>query len=277
MNKINTYLNKIQKDIIKEEIIQEYDEIAFTLVSGTILIIIHLIILFMSAFSIINRIKVSKDLSKRLNKILKSGNKWIVHVYIDSSPNAFTFGFGRHIIVSTELLNMLTNREVDAVLLHESYHNMKKHTYKDLAMKYPFFYLCVYVLTVTGIASGTLITIPGLLAVFLIIKVSDIARNILMGRRMEYNADSFAVKYGYGKELISALKKINKWAEQMLKYQECGKMCQMMRKIDIAINEHPVLKDRIENVLKNEKKLKQVISTKSFGKIKSFLLKKFEK
>jgi len=51
----------------------------------------------------------------------------------------------------------------------------------------------------------------------------------------------------------------------------------MMRKIDKAIDEHPSLKNRIENILKDEKNLKQVISTKSFGKIKSFLLKKFEK
>ena len=51
----------------------------------------------------------------------------------------------------------------------------------------------------------------------------------------------------------------------------------MMRKIDKAIDEHPSLKNRIENILKDEKNLKKVLSTKSFGKIKSFLLKKFEK
>lgn len=277
MDKINTHLNKLQKDIIKEETIQEIEPLSTTLIVGTIFVIVHLILFFISAYGIINKISVSKELSMKLNKVLRSGNKWIVHVYKGLEPNAFTFGFGRHIIVSTELLKMLNEREVMAVLLHESYHNMKKHTYKEMAMKYPFFYLCISVIISVGMTSGSIFIIPALLIIYLISKVGGITKDILVGRRMEYNADSFAAKYGYGKELISSLKKINKWVKEELSYQVCGKVCQMMRKIDSAIGEHPLLKNRIENILKDEKNLKKVLVTKSFGKIKSFLLKKFEK
>ena len=71
-----------------------------------------------------------------------------------------------------------------------------------------------------------------------------------MGRAAENRADNFAVKYGYGKAMASALKKLDKWIKKMLAKQECGKICMLGRRIGAAIDEHPPMKERIERVLK---------------------------
>ena len=59
----------------------------------------------------------------------------------------------------------------------------------------------------------------------------------------------------------------------MMAKTDCGKICQLSNKIGEAIDEHPPLKKRVENVLKKADKLKGVLKTMSFKKIRDFVMK----
>ena len=269
MKNINKHLQYIQ-----EETIQEVDPVTIAVGSlgGAALLLIGQLVLFLLMGANLTRsIKVDKPLSKRINNILKSGDKWIVHIYATKEPNAFSLGMGRHIFITSKLHNLLTDTEADAVLLHEVYHSSKKHAYKQLAYNYPLFSLMLFVFSMA-------VTLPtalplAMLILFTINHVGKIAYNVTIGRKMEYNADSFAAKNGYGKELISAFNKMKFWAESKMKNQTCGKICQLVNKIDRAIDEHPSDKKRIENILRHTKELSQALKSKSFKKIKAFVTK----
>ena len=272
MKHLDDHLNHIQEDTI-----QEIDPITGAVAVGSLMVIANFVALLLGASGLIKSIKVDKTLSDRINKILDSGNKWIVHIYPTSDVNAFSLGFGRHIFVTTTLLKALSKEEVDAVLLHEAYHSDKKHTIKDMAYKYPMFYLLAFIaagLVATGNVAMLALAIP---AMFIADKVGKIVYDIIVARRMEYNADSYAAKKGYGQELISALKKLESWAKAHSKNQSCGRWCQIVNKIDTAIDEHPSDKKRIENILRQTPQLAKVLKTRSFGKIKDFVTKAWGK
>jgi len=261
-----------QLELIQEDQISEFiDPLSLTLMVGTGLVVKNLIILFLSAAAIKKQTKYNAALTKRVNNILKSGDKWIVHVYHDKSPNAFSLGYGRHLFVTSGLFKLLSDEEVDAVLLHEAYHSQAKHTPKKLAYQYPLYYLVVFVGLSITIATGGLF-ILGVLAMLIMNSVSDIPYNITMGRRHERKADDYAVTNGYGKQLASSLKKIEVLAAKHARQQRCEGLCKVIQKINEAIDEHPPLQKRIETVLRKTKELEAVMKSVSFKKIKNFVM-----
>ena len=253
----------------KLNVIQEVEPIT-TITISTAIVISHLVTLLLVTSSIIKQTKVSKKYSKQINRILKSGNKWIVHIYASPTPNAFSFGFGRHLFLTSTVVKILTDDEINSILLHEAYHSSKKHIVKELAYKYPFYYIVVFVI-MNSVTSGIMFPLV-FLAIFILDKVGDIAFDITIARRMEYNADSYAAKHGYGQELISALDKISNWIEAHTR-KKCGKWCQIIRTLDKVISDHPSYKKRVENILKHTTQLAKVLKTKNFGKIKEFVIK----
>ncbi len=270
MNYIDKHLQYIQEDTI-----QEMDPITISVLAfGSLMVITNLVMLFLSSASLIRSTKVNKPLSEKVNKILNSGNKWIVHNYATKDPNAFALGFGRHIFITSGLLKILDNDEIEAILLHEIYHNEKKHTPKNLAYKYPLYYLIAFIGT-TVIAANTFIL--AFIAMYIATNIGDIVFRITAARKMEYNADSYAAKQGYGRQLISAFKKIEQWAKTKIKVKKCDRVCQVVGKIDKAIDEHPEAQKRIENILRHTNELEKAIRSKSFKKIKAFVTKTWGK
>ena len=250
--------------------IQEFEPITTTIAVGSALVIANLVTFFLASSELEKVFKLNKPLTKRINNILGT-TKWIVHLVRDPNPTAFSLGKGKHVFITTGLQKMLTQREVDAVLLHEVYHSKSLHTYKNLAYKYPLFYLIVAAAVSLPLTGG--LPILGVLAFTLMMKVHGIPYEITLGRRHERKADEFAVKLGYGSELISALKKVEKLYLKQIAKRECGRICQMAEKIDDAIDEHPTTKKRIENILKKADKLGAVLKTRSFKKIRDFVMK----
>lgn len=258
MNNIDKHLNHIQ----------EIEPITTTLVIGSAYVLVNLITLFAGASEIIRKIEVDENMTNKINNILKS-NEWYVHRYNTNTPSAFSLGFGKHIFFTSELEKILTEKELISVLLHECYHSKNKHTFKDMAFKYPLFYLMTY-LCVTSITS-TIFWPLALFAVYLVNKISKLAYSIIVSRRMEYNADSYAAKMGYGKELSISLEKISDHSLKYSKSQTCDKWCQLINKIDNSLDEHPSDKKRVENILKHSDKLYKAIKNNNHSKLKNIM------
>lgn len=265
MTNLDSQLQQIQN-----ENLQEIDPLIGTAILATGYLISALSFLLYSAGEISRALKPDKALSKRVNEILGTGNRWIVHRYPDKSPNAFALGMGRHIFITTGLLDMLTKREVEAVLLHEIHHNKNKDAFKSLAYKHSFFYLITFIALSTATTAAA---IPlGFLAFMLMIKANNIAHDRIIGRSQEIKADKFSVKYGYGNELISAFQKIDKYINKIYSSKPCGKWCQLERKTSDIIDEHPSTKKRTETILRSADKIKKM----SFTRIKDFIMRIFK-
>jgi Zn-dependent protease with chaperone function len=255
-----------QLQLIQEEELTEFDPLTGTALIGTSYIIASLAFLFLAIGSTIKALKVDKQLSKRINEILNSGNRWVVHQYPEDIPNAFAVGMGRHIFVTTGLLKILNKREIEAILLHEVHHNKNKDTFKSLAINYSFFYL------VTFIALSVPIYPLAVFVFFILIKITSITYNRTYGRYAEISADKFSVEHDYGNDLISALSKLQKTYEKLFRNKPCGKICQMIRKLGEILDVHPPTKKRVEIILRQMDK----IDLMSFKKIKDYIARTFK-
>jgi len=265
------YIDHYMDQLKEEENLNEIDPVtagaAYALASGTVWTIAMLVSFLLATAQYRNSVKIDPKLSKRINDILKSGSKWIVHIFPDAGPNAFAIG-GRHVYITTGLLKILTERESEAVLLHEVYHNKDMHVWRNVAAESSFLYLCAFI-AATAMFAG--LVWPLALIMFHIMRLSF--RTIFArfrGRYFEIKSDEFAVKHGYGSELISALKKIEAWAKEHMSGQPCGKICQLERQISEEIDEHPPVKKRIEIILRKQKELGQAMSG-GFKAIENFV------
>lgn len=139
-----------------------------------------------------------------------------------TKANAYFSGFGarKRIVLFDTLLRQMTNEEVVAVLAHEIGHYKHRHVVKGLLLSLPFNLLLFYLLGITlkseypSLALGGESTVFHLNAIVFftlytpVSSAFDLLGN-LFSRRHEYQADAFAVKYGYGEQLISSLKKLS--------------------------------------------------------------------
>jgi Zn-dependent protease with chaperone function len=258
----------VKKD---DTILKEFDPIILpSIVVGTawIAIILAQLIFQTGIFIIATKPMTDKKLTKQVNKFLGT-TKWRVILIKEKSPNAFVMG-PRIICITSGLMKLLNSREVMGVMLHEAWHVKDLHVYKQFIYKFPFFYLIAMSMFAVGLITG--IPILGTIFALIMFNIYDIPYKIIMGRKHERAADSYAAKMGYGDELISALNKLEKWYRSKVKSQPCGKVCQFTNKIGEAIDEHPPLKNRIENILKS-KELAKLAMKKSYIKILKFIKK----
>lgn len=138
-----------------------------------------------------------------------------------TKSNAYFSGFGKMktIVLYDNLVNSATPDEICAVFSHEMGHGLHKDTLKNNISSF-----AVMIIVGFGawliVKSDAVFTSCGFsrlnygFALFVLINflafinpVTGILRNMI-SRRAEYRADAQAVKDGYGRELISALKKL---------------------------------------------------------------------
>jgi len=153
-------------------------------------------------------------------------------VYVISSKNmsmnAFQIGGkGRYVVLSSILLENLNENEVLAVLAHEFSHMKLRHVLKNL--------IIVYLILAVGINS-LFIPMSTLASAIILVSIFPIALgiNILLKRKFDYEADSYAIKFVNPKSLVSALRKINAAIYPSFMVEK-GKM-------------HPLIKKRIEAI-----------------------------
>ncbi|MBR4502806.1 MAG: M48 family metallopeptidase [Clostridia bacterium] len=169
------------------------------------------------------------ELKERITALLeKNGYKVRAIKVMDASrrttkSNAYFTGFGKMktIVLYDTLVGSMTPDEICAVFAHEMGHGLHRDTLKNQALTF-LQMIIIGVLAWLTLRTKNLFTDFGFaginygFAVILIMTVEFTLLSPLFGmlanffsRRAEYRADAQAVKEGYGRELISALKKLS--------------------------------------------------------------------
>lgn len=138
-----------------------------------------------------------------------------------TKANAYFTGFGpkKRIVLYDTLINDLGIGEIVAVLAHETGHYKKKHIITNLVVSIVQTGVTLYLLSLfinSPLLSAALGVEQhsfhiGLVAFGILYSPISFLLGIFMNlysRKAEYQADSFAKNYGYGKELIEGLKKL---------------------------------------------------------------------
>jgi Zn-dependent protease with chaperone function len=264
MNELDLYLDYIQE----QENLNEFttDELLGIGTIATGAIILNIAFMLASIGALKASTKYNPKLSDAINTVL--GRKDIrVNIVKDKIPNAFAAG-GKTIYLSSGLLKDFSDREVIAIMLHEVYHNEKKHIVKKLAYEYPFYYLLTFL--IASFISGPLSGLIGLLVFRIGRSIIRIPYQITIARKHEYEADSYAVRFGYGDDQISALKKLEDMYRKQMTNMQCDLFCKIYMKIDEALDEHPSMANRIENILK-KKEIWQAAMSGKLAKVKAAL------
>lgn len=259
------YLKDIQEDDLQEfEPTTVGTGLAITGIIGTALIVKELILFFIFVSTLAATTKIDHTLSKELQNILKPlGVKkdFVVHVVQSKAPNAFTPG-GKHVYVTTGLIKLLNRREVMAVLLHEVFHAIDKHVWKRMAAEFPMYYITVPIAMLAATAAGPLAPIVGMIVFMITLSVLRIPIKVMVGRGQEMRADNYAVKAGYGNEMVGALSKLERMLRKMEAGRSCGKICKVINRIEEKMDEHPPLRKRIEKAMKDTELMKAVAKGK---------------
>ncbi len=169
------------------------------------------------------------ELKERLAALLeKNGYKVRAIKVMDASrrttkSNAYFTGFGKMktIVLYDTLVNSMTADEICAVFAHEMGHGIHRDTLKNQILTFLQMVL-IGVLAWLTLRTESLFSSFGFgginygFAVILIMNVEFALLSPLFGmvansfsRRAEYRADAQAVKEGYGKDLVGALKKLS--------------------------------------------------------------------
>lgn len=142
-----------------------------------------------------------------------------------STANAFCTGLGKWKTISLDdnLVNNYSAEEITAVFAHEFAHARHHHSMKSLP-------LSIASVILMFIALAVVLNMPGLYTAFGFTGINYYFANLLtsvilwplstlleiisnyFSRKHEYQADAFAAKEGYGKDLIAALKRLHKEA-----------------------------------------------------------------
>lgn len=263
----------------EEKNIQEFEPITMAggIVVGLTFLVINLALALFMGAAIANKSKKDSERTRRINtilkndKILKGNKKWSVYILKEDQPNAFCI-ITPHIFLTSGIVKLLNERELTAVMLHEAGHIKNKDTIKMLIRDNTL--MAIILGVAGGLAGPAGLMIVGLIYVYLGSGLLSIIFNRTMGRFSEKRADSFAVKYGYTKEMVSALEKLDKYMQKELQKEKCGRVCKVVSKINEKLDEHPPLKERVENILKSEEtwKMSQKLS---FTNLRNFFMKKF--
>jgi len=253
--------------ILKEDVSEENtDRISFA-----VLTIVINVIIFILRCKPPKGLEAYRILDKKMTNIIRNlvDDKSVsVYVFKQDIVNAFNCGTP-DIYYTDKLVKLLriTEDELVGICLHEYGHYTGRH------MK---------TINITNTATG--IVIPVLLReltrqlpavyTFLLGKILSGMLNsylrIIIGRPQEYFSDSYAAKKGYGRQLISALSKLDKYVRKVgcknRTKEECDALIERASKYD----EHPKTKDRIESILKSSK-VSSIISSGRFELLARFL------
>lgn len=247
----------------KKEVLQE------SIISGFMLGYAIIFLINMSIYFLRSKLVVfdkkgllrKRDYELELQDIIKK--KHNVKIYIQRRDqgvfNAYAV-FDDYIVITQSLEQHLNKREIMAIILHEYGHIINKHVVKSY-VAYNFSVLVILgifniLLNITGAFSATNTFYRILLNIVIVIfgaNVADIITKRTVGRRYEYIADSYSKKFGYERDMKSALKKLDVYLRKVVCRSvsdnniygaECDKLIERIHTLD----EHPPTKNRLEKL-----------------------------
>lgn len=261
--KLDEYLNEISvRDFINPAIILQ--------LVGLIIMLILTLIAYISIS------KRNTHLEEIIRKI--TGKKY--HIRIQGGikePGAFCFGgFGKTIFLTEGLLEILNEREVISVCLHEISHITSLDSIKSIGVSLVslgFFGILLKasleILTNLSASFRTKAVCGSICLIILAYLVKE-TPNILLGKIQELRSDKNAIKYGYGRDLISTLEKLERWNKNHSKKK--SKLGVVVDKINRILSVHPSTKRRIERLF-NEIELYEKVYGKDYPGIKKIVSK----
>jgi Zn-dependent protease with chaperone function len=186
-----------------------------------------------------------------------------------NEPNAYYNG-GKSFYYTTEIIKILNERELTAVLLHEYGHHKNNDYMKELYLMnlFPVFSIVFIQYMAENNLSRFLLK---LVSDKIKSKIIDKIIRVTILRSQEKRADSYAVKSGYGKELAVALKKIDVEIAKILCPNVSYSQCTEMMKKATEYSEHPDTDTRIHSILK-QIGLRKLIDNRMFNTAKKSLL-----
>jgi len=268
---------------ISEKYVKENINVIISVLNAVMMLLMFTLLPKMTRNNIISKRKLNEKYTKKFKDILKD-NDVKVYEILNKEPNAFVFEEIPSLNYTTGLVKLLNEKEMVAVLLHEYGHHHGNHI-SQLNQKNKTTIFSGFILAVITSLLSTFV--PLLYVIYLQFLVflgyigAEQTKQLPTGRKWEYYSDSFATKKGYGRELISALKKVEEFIRKKIcedssinpKSQQCSVLMSNLYKND----EHPELKDRIENILKTSKVKSIALSGSliNFKNIKLKILKMF--
>jgi len=242
----------MKRNLVLENYLNHLQE-QFAEISGIILMLVLQIFLylFLMIAASIGSSKTDKKLSKKINQL--TGKDYDVRIMKGDAPGAYCFGgFTKHIFISSGLIDIMTEREVIAVCLHEASHITSYDSIKILITRMSSVSILSLLLTklLTFIyknnKSNLIVILPILLGLIMIFLPT-----LLLGKYNELKSDKSTIKYGYGRDLMSALQKLEEW---VLKNQvKDSKIKMFIHKIQHLYDEHPPIQKRVKKLLNNVK------------------------
>jgi Zn-dependent protease with chaperone function len=222
MKKYNNYI----KD---NENINESFVVIFA-IGLTIIQLLRLLVSYSSSFWISNYHKEPKWIEK-IKKI--TGKEYNIYCHFNSEKNP-AFCTGKVIVFSKKFEEILSEREMTAVLLHETSHIDNVDSVKTILLR---------------VFSNIPVIFLGGWLLFLLMNFVKILGVNAFARNYEYYADTRAIKYGYGEELASALVKLRSeyYGFGYRKVErEITKIQTLLDKLLHLFTNHPKLYDRIK-------------------------------
>jgi STE24 endopeptidase len=201
--------------------------------------------------------KKLKEITGKTYKCRIVHNKW---------PNAFTYGT-KTIFITDRLVKILSERELVAVLLHEVGHISEHHKVEEIARMLILFHvspkltalLCKMINKYAPSYPMQVMVIYLYAFIFLYM----VSKNFLE-RLLEDKADLYASKAGYGKELASALKKIQANTKSGLFGIWKKPRYKILRIVQKIFMTHPYIEDRVEKVLDRSKDFRAAAKSGKF-------------
>lgn len=211
MRKIDDFLNEVIEDKKFEKELNEDVKSLFKS-DKTMMLLLTFITTLASTIAglFINQFNkksiLNKDFSDKISKLLD--DEYEVYLFTSKLAEAYTsLMSNKKIYVSSKLLNICSDDETIAVILHEVAHLKGKHAFIKFFTGNFLGYTLAFTISafLTALNPMLINVILSFVPIFISQKISN-----LISKQFESSADDFVVEKGYGTQLQSALKKVKK-------------------------------------------------------------------
>ena len=246
---------------ITEEYLNKLNESGAAMIAGLTILKLIFAVLIRLVFKSQTK-KREHELENKLYMVTKK--RYNVFSLKDDAPQAYVIEwFKNNIYITTGLMKIMNEREIMAIMIHETSHVINRDVVKKVSVEFGgSVFLTALFASLESLAfksKNPVIAIGSL-------SVSFLAASILMTlmmtqstkwyKRQETAADVSVVKYGYAKDLISALNKIEKYKKKQYKDFAKKNPDVDLEKLDKGLKQledHPEHKDRVKRLLEEEK------------------------